>query len=377
MMRAILVDDERLALDSLEKLLSEQSEVEVIGKYRDPLLALEAARKERPDVVFFDINMPVLTGIEAAEQLNNDVPSADIVFVTAYDEYAVKAFEVNALDYVLKPVKRDRLVKTLQRLIDVRKQRPQVNEFSASPVFIRCFQTLQIEVDRGEPQSLRWRTAKAQELFAYLLYRCGQPVRKGTLMDLLWPDADWKKGLTQLYTTVYQMRKALEAIGVTIRIENRDEGYLLDLNGAELDVLVWERSIREAPALSEKTLPVHLKLLELYRGDFLAEYDYLWAESERERLRIICLKHAEQVSEQLAASRRFVEAIALQERMQQLSPHAENSYFSLMRLYDAIGDRHGVERQVALLTDMLLKEYGVPLKGEVLNWYRNWQEKRQ
>ncbi|UUZ90115.1 response regulator [Paenibacillus sp. P25] len=113
-MKVMLVDDERLALMQLDKMLKEFG-VDVLGSFMNPVEAVAEAGILQPDVVFLDIHMPELYGMEAAEAIQECCPSAEIVFITAYDEYAVKAFELNALDYLLKPLQRDRLERTIQR----------------------------------------------------------------------------------------------------------------------------------------------------------------------------------------------------------------------------------------------------------------------
>ena len=111
--RALVVDDERLARVELKKLLEEQDRVEVIGEADNAEKAVELVDQYKPDVVFLDIQMPGRSGLDAVEAFCSDVY---IVFVTAYDRYAIRAFEVNALDYLLKPVKAERLSSSLARV---------------------------------------------------------------------------------------------------------------------------------------------------------------------------------------------------------------------------------------------------------------------
>ena len=110
---AILVDDEPLARSSLRALLAEHPEVEIVAEADDVRRAREVIEAHHPDVVFLDIQMPGGDGFELLEQLHE--PPA-IVFVTAHDEYAMRAFEVNAVDYLLKPVEPRRLAKAVARL---------------------------------------------------------------------------------------------------------------------------------------------------------------------------------------------------------------------------------------------------------------------
>lgn len=109
--RAIIVDDERLARVELEHLLRE-SNIDIIDSCAESEAAILSINKNIPDIVFLDINMPEKNGFEIAEEI---LDSIHIVFVTAYDEYALKAFEINALDYLVKPLDRKRLDKTIEK----------------------------------------------------------------------------------------------------------------------------------------------------------------------------------------------------------------------------------------------------------------------
>ncbi len=114
-MRALIIDDERLARKELASLLTKIPSVEVIGECSNAEEAKKTIESENPDLIFLDIQMPGKNGFELLEDLES-VPK--VIFVTAYDEYALKAFEVNALDYLLKPVEEDRLLEAIQKVIN-------------------------------------------------------------------------------------------------------------------------------------------------------------------------------------------------------------------------------------------------------------------
>lgn len=113
-MKTLIIDDERLARSELRRLLAAHPEVEVVGEAADAEAARAAIERLRPDLVFLDVQMPGADGFELLESLDTPVPH--VVFATAYDEFAVKAFEFNALDYLLKPVDPQRLAATLAKL---------------------------------------------------------------------------------------------------------------------------------------------------------------------------------------------------------------------------------------------------------------------
>lgn len=115
MMRALIVDDEIYSREELESLLAETGEFTVVGKCANAVEAIRAVNRERPDVLFLDIQMPAINGFELLSMIDEQLMPL-VVFVTAYDEYALKAFEENALDYLLKPIEKERLAKTLEKL---------------------------------------------------------------------------------------------------------------------------------------------------------------------------------------------------------------------------------------------------------------------
>jgi DNA-binding LytR/AlgR family response regulator len=127
--RAVLADDERLMRDQLRARLAEVwPELQIVAEARNGLEAVQLVDEHRPDIVFLDIRMPGLTGVDAARQIaqleprvvdgvaEDDPLLPEIVFITAYDQYAVEAFEQGVVDYVLKPAERDRLAVTVQRI---------------------------------------------------------------------------------------------------------------------------------------------------------------------------------------------------------------------------------------------------------------------
>ena len=130
MLRTVVVDDEQLAREELCFLLGQIPGVEVVAQAEDGPAALETIAEHTPDLVMLDVQMPGLTGFEVARRLVNGWTDAHLVFVTAYDRHAIEAFDVNAVDYLLKPVEADRLSTAVERV----RRRMQTERGSQPPV---------------------------------------------------------------------------------------------------------------------------------------------------------------------------------------------------------------------------------------------------
>ncbi|WP_305417603.1 two-component system response regulator BtsR [Photobacterium leiognathi] len=130
MLTALVIDDEQFAREELAELLEETGHIDVIGEAANAIMGLKKINELKPDVVFLDIQMPQVTGIELLGMLDPDTMPY-VVFVTAYDQYAIQAFEDNAFDYLLKPVDPKRLAKTINRFHKVVTQSDQPQAVSA------------------------------------------------------------------------------------------------------------------------------------------------------------------------------------------------------------------------------------------------------
>ena len=368
-MKVALIDDEYLALSYLESKLQQIEGVEIAAKYEEAESSIQQIVQLKPDVIFLDINMPGINGLHVAERMMEHLPRTDIVFVTAYDKYAVQAFELNAIDYLLKPVTTERLRKTVERIMHKRLPDDEIGEFDG-PVRIQCFR--HFSVTPGGSETITWRTNKAKELFAYLLHHRDRAVHKDIILETLWPDVDIKKAHNQLYTTVYQVRKALQKLNRSIRLESKNGSYQLNIHHGEIDIDLWESALKQAPPFASDHFKEHLNFFDQYIGDYFEEEGYLWAEGERERLRTLWYHHALEFGEQLTLYNQFEAAFEVYRRLRENFPFSEKVYFHMMQMYGKMGDRASVERCYKDLLHMLKTEFGMPPQPETVKWYRSF-----
>lgn len=232
MMKAIIIDDERNAITTLQDMLDQFTEINVIKTFTNPMDAVSEMTSLKPDVIFLDIEMKPYDGLEMAQLYLNEIDDVEIVFVTAYSEYAIQAFEINAVDYLLKPVSNRRLKKSITRLI----QQHNINKTINHRIHIQSFGEFFLFDESNTP--IKWRTKKAKELFVFLWLQQGQLISKDILVETLYPDRPYSNAQTLFYTLIYQLRKNLSNIGIEDAILLQNGSYMLNGNyDSDLDVL--------------------------------------------------------------------------------------------------------------------------------------------
>ncbi|WP_353095067.1 response regulator [Tissierella praeacuta] len=269
-MRVILVDDEPIALDVLTIMLSSYENIDIMGSYTNAIEALEKSKKIRPEVIFLDIEMGEINGLKIAELFMEQLDDVEIVFITAYSQYAVDAFEINAIDYLLKPIQKKRLHKTIERLKEkISGKHTQDEKKDTKKLRVNSFGGFEVLDSMNKP--LIWRTQKSKELFAYLWKKRERAVPKMLIMDTIFPDKDLEKASTLLHTTIYQIRKNLKKIGWSNGIIHFNDSYQLNVPVIS-DIEELDR-ILESKEYSDENIR---EVLEIYKGDFLEE-GYHWA----------------------------------------------------------------------------------------------------
>ncbi len=271
-MRVILVDDEAPLLRELAEMLSGYPDLELAGSYTDPLRALEEMESARPELAFLDIEMRTLGGIELAERLLEKNPELDVLFVTAYDRYAVEAFEVNAIDYILKPVRPERLEKAMAR---IRRKRGPAQEVKI--LWIQFFG--KFAVYQGS-DAVKWSRGKPRELLAYFLASEGVWLDKFKICDDLWPESPPNQALRNLQTAVWAIRKCLREYGISsIQISYANDSYLLKLGDGQWDLRQYDKAF--ALYIQTGSPAAGQEAAKLYREDCLAYEDWRWAFQRR------------------------------------------------------------------------------------------------
>jgi len=271
--RALIADDERLMREQLRaRLLEVWPELEIVGEAKNGAEAVQLTEEQHPDLVFLDIRMPGMTGLEAARaiaQLPTDDDTGDgwlgceIVFITAYDQYAIEAFEQGVVDYVLKPAERDRLTVTVERIKKRLAQRRSGNDAGSAatngPSAAEMQQLLQKLTSRMDPEkapTLRWIQATV-----------GQNIQMIPVEEVLFFISDEKYTRVQTATLEALIRKPIKEL-----IEELDANVFWQIHRSTLVntkfIAGVSRDLRGRQLVSMKGHPEKLEVSRSFTGLF-------------------------------------------------------------------------------------------------------------
>jgi two-component system, LytTR family, response regulator len=371
-MKVCLFDDEPLAIELLKFQLLEFKEIEILFTSTEANINKYNGLLQQIDVVFLDIEMPGTNGLLIAEEITALNPNIQVVFVTGYNQYAVQAFEMNALDYILKPVSAERLQNTIQRLqssTDNHKKEPDL-------LHIQVLGDLNFQLyHQPHPSEIKWRTAKSKELFIYLLHNEGTVVSKDKLVDTLWEDIELEKAYSNLYVSIYNIRKALKELQQYIYIESVQDGYVLKLNQTIIDKINWKDKIQYIPTITTEFIGHLEDTMSIYKGNYLEKLDYTWLEAERFELEELWLHRAKQIATYYYDTNNTDKAIGWYTEILNKRPEDEHAAFQLMKLFDSMNYYMLVDHQYKQLK-RTLAELDISISTDITDWYQQQKRKK-
>ncbi|MCS7462392.1 response regulator [Paenibacillus doosanensis] len=368
-MRVVLIDDEENALNILEILLREIDGVTVAGRFTNPLQGIEAMEGLQADAVFLDIQMPGILGVEAARRIKAIVPHIQIVFTTAYSEYAVEAFEIQSIDYLLKPFTKDRLRNTVSRLAKAVSVQSRVEAASGAGIYVQCFGGFQIHTAGG---LLPWKTNKERELCAYLMHHEGNQIDAGTILNSLWPESELTKARTYLYTCISYLRKSFQASSLDLKVNKIGRGYAIDATGMKSDVeefIAIAETAAAEEALNEKQ---YERMNALHKGEYLQDCDFDWAMWKREDLKSRYIRTLRIAYSHFMRNGNVVLAADSLRRVLDVSPDSEKDGRDLIQLYINTDKRNEALKIFRQLDHAVRENLGVELEEETVRLYQSF-----
>lgn len=363
MIKAIVVEDEYWTLKYICRLLINAG-VQVIGEFTSPNKALKDINILKPDVLFLDIEMPEINGIKLAERAISEGYEGEIVFLTAHSKHAVEAFNVNAIDYLLKPIMVGNLDRTIERV--KRRRGAEISQRKGDirnhKIKISLFGNISIYIGE-EKKPIRWMTSKSAELFAFMLLQNGEKeTSKWKLIEAIWPQKDAEKGDINLRSTISRLNKTLRENNIQISIISNGSGYQLDLKETEIEVDAFklEKLALSSNKIDEENVEYYESVLFSYTDMLLGEINSEWCNSLRtiyNRYFISIgkklIKYLESVDEEPLKILNVVEFMIKQE------PYDENIIYSAVRLNYRIGGKKSAEKCYWEYCKLIKKELGI------------------
>lgn len=365
MIRVLLVDDEEDALKLMEILLGRIEDVEVVGKFSNPFQALEALDTTSVDAIFLDNQMPGMTGMEAARIIRDKLPRLPIVFTTAYAEYAVEAFEIHSMDYLLKPITMSRLQQTVSRIREAAAASATLAEYSPFPS-IQCMGGFSIGLPPDGERHISWKINKEKEVCAFLIHHEGKPADTEFIVESIWPGYDVKKAKTYLYTCLSYLRRTLQEHGVPLSVEKVDSGFAIRLNGAATDASALDSLLDEMLAAEEPDKRLYDRANRLYRGEYMEGCDYRWAAARQEAINAKYLRMQRAMHHHFRRRGETALAADCLQRVLAIVPDSEADGRELIRLNLEAGNRHEAINVYRRLEEVVCGQLGLELEEETL-----------
>jgi two-component system, LytTR family, response regulator len=355
MIRVIAVDDELPALRRVGKLLQAFDGVEALGLFDSAKKVLEFAltSQEPFHLALLDMEMPGIHGLELARRLKAIRPEVHIVFVTAYEEFARDAFDVEALDYLLKPITEEHVARMLSRCDKRRSSDDPFVIAEERSLTVRSFGPFAVLAGKEVP--MRFRNSKSRELLAFLHHHRGRPVGKAQIMEELWPGADTERSQVTLHSTVYQLRRDLEAYGLHHVVEQAKTAggsYCLRWPGTiDDDVVEFETAYDEFKRTASLT-PV-LRAIQLYGDGYLSGSGYGWAAPRQAELEMNYTELLEAMIDAYVRQGRYDIAFGPMQKGVQLLPLDERLHARMIALLLLMKREADAKRYHALISDLL------------------------
>ena len=246
-MNILLVDDENLQLTRLENAVRSALPEAKLLSFTNPVKALESTKDVQIDIAFLDIEMPVVNGIQLAKKVKARNPAVNIVFVTAYDSYAIESYKLHASGYVLKPVNLAKIKAEIEALRNPIELKP------TKALRVKCFGNFEMFHD-GKPVNFSYK--KSKEVFAYLVDREGSAISMNELNAVLWEE-DHKSYLRNL---IGDIQNTLKSIGVEGVFVKRHGECFIDVERIDCDAYEYKSGNPDA--------------INLYRGEYMIQYPW-------------------------------------------------------------------------------------------------------
>lgn len=362
MINSIVVDDEKNILEEIKDILEEIDYIKVVEATSDPRQALDIIKNNDIQLAFLDIEMPGINGLELAEKITTMKPDIEIVFITAYNQYAFEAFEKNAIGYLLKPIREERIKRTVEKVLKIVKEETK----NKNLLKITTFNKFSISIGT---KVIKWRTLKDCEVFAYLVENVDIPLHKEKIIEDIWGDIDVKNGLVYLQSTIYRIRKILGEAGFEDAITYGNNCYTMKYINVDCDIWDYRKYTNKSYEINHENIKLFEHLLEICTGDYLGEDGYSWSIDRCEKVRHKYLELIRNISEFYMKEKKFSKAIEFLEKIIAIDPFYNEGIKLLFKAYHCNKDIYTLNKQFNKIKVLYEEEYGINLSQDIIQYY--------
>lgn len=370
-MNVILVDDEPAMHLIMRKMLVKLPEVRVAAAFTDTEDAL-AFLSDHDDIelAFVDISMPGESGIRFASLMGEWGNPMQIVFVTSHKEYALEAFELSVVDYLVKPVSQERLERTVNRALAERRLpcSPALpdSRSGTGPLVVTALGDVAVRSQAGR---VKWASRRSAELFAYLLLRRGKRVPRSRVIADMFAGMTASGAAAYLNTTVQQLRQSLEPLGMRAVVRAENDEFELELYDASIDYEEFNSRAERLRTIEAADVEHALQIERLYTGDLFGDQAYVWAADDTRRLAERYACYAKRLAETLLSLPDTEAASRLLHKLHARNPLDESAVRLLMKARAASRDLKGLVAQYADYVRRLDRELGICPSRELVLLY--------
>ncbi|URZ18715.1 BTAD domain-containing putative transcriptional regulator [Clostridium felsineum] len=358
MISAVILEDETSAVGNLYNILKESSEINLKLRFNDEKEVFLILKKLKVDVIFVNMEIQTMDFAFKVRKVNSKVK---IIFLTDYTKYS----EDPSITYINKSVTRE----NLQKVIDGFKLKNEKNNDSRTwDIRVNCFG--KFTVKNREGICAKWRTKKAEELFALLIDRKGRAVNRDKIIYILWKNFSETKAAVNLHTTVYNVKKALLAIGARDILIYNNGFYRINENKIKCDAWDVVGKIKKVnkQRFSIEEIGESIKIIE--EGYFKENY-FDWAEDKNKYFETMYLKLIFLRAMEYKQNSYFEEAIELLKKGLKVDGLNENLNKELIKLFIMSGEEIEAVKCYNHYKKELRKELGIKINSEVQEWIRN------
>jgi len=279
--RAVLIDNEPLALHYFQNKLQVFQQIQIIQTFTSVEVFLNELPSIEFEVLFLEVKLKELSGLEVADIIKTERPHVSVVFITSHHEFALQAYEIGGLDYLLKPISHARLEKTVTRIEHEFSIQQMLQQATQTLLNVQCFDQFAVYSNKS---LVAFKTEKTKELFAYFILHPNIPIHRDYLIEILWPDLDYVRAKSNLHTALSYLRKTLNTIGYENCIVFSNKYYIFEKPSLVCDLYDFQKLHEDFSRLEFPSISLIHQCLAIYKNGLFVFDDYEWAKAYKDRL---------------------------------------------------------------------------------------------